>query len=216
MFILDHFMLAQNENVGLSPMIRPPNDPSMKLQFKLAALFVLTFVVAFSISSYLWLNPKPEIPESWNLDEIVSAANRQADNVVESDILAWVVEEDDRPLNVESCILWFRLQHPSGKTIYRVCRLFRHPNWRNRWRLSDFGLVCKSPPTSSQILNFMDQTNWNWKVGNRDKGLGLDPATGNLIINSVFRFIDGRVCTNAWKRRTGQSFNKEVRAEFLR
>src|SRR5690349_22205720 len=54
-------------------------------------------------------------------------------------ILAWKVYEDDRPLYVESCIVWVQFINLEGKQTQRLAHLYRHGRGNgpdDRWALS--------------------------------------------------------------------------------
>ncbi len=73
----------------------------------------------------------------------------------------------------------------------------------------------ESPPTALQILDFMDHTRWNWQIDEGEGGLIYDAVSGTCRRVAGFKYVEGRVCRVAWKRRTGRAFEREVPREYL-
>ena len=169
---------------------------------------------------FLWLNPVSALPESWNQSEMANAAIESGETLFDSDVLAWSIKEDGRPLLVQSSIMWLKIRDTNGKVFYRVSHIFLD---RNRWDLCTvmgepipFQRDFDTAPTAAQILNFIDDTDWSWDLNEGSGGVVFDIATGTMSEIKGFKYLDGRVSKSAWKKRTGRTFTHDIPGEFLR
>jgi hypothetical protein len=111
-------------------------------------------------------------------------------------ILTWRIEEDDRPLHLESCIVWVKFLNLDHQPTWRLGHLFRHSKasaWISAW-VTDVGYWdhadFNKPPTNKQVYEFLKAT-W-WKFGQ----------------NEDFVLLDCGVCANTWKELTSEPPSK--------
>lgn len=156
-----------------------------------------------------------QLPTSWILPEIAAVAVRSGETAIDSDVLCWQIMEDSQPLRVESCIVWSRLTERK-KPKWRLSHLYRHPLEENQWRTSGTwpGMWINDrdydhPPSSPEILEFIDCTNWSWDLNEFD-----DPEAMRVL--NGFKYLDGHVRLGIWKNRTGTPFDLPVPIEYLR
>lgn len=130
------------------------------------------------------------LPSGWRPDELARAALRDGANAKETLVLAWQIDEDDRPLLIHSALVWIALE---GSGVV-VANLYRHPRDRNEWRISavyDVPYVglqrYAKPPTRAELDRFFGETWWPFRA--RDG----------------FRLLGAEVCTAAWRRATGRA-----------
>ncbi len=134
---------------------------------------------------------KTDLPEGWKLDEIASAAKSVADLTY---VLAWKIEEDDRPLRVENCLVLCQLE----KGRWSLMALFRHPkDEKPEWEQSRVHVTPEDPrrrggyvwlsrtfdkrPSNKEVYDFMDEFRWR---------LGADEG---------FKLLGGKVCADTWE-----------------
>ncbi len=139
---------------------------------------------------------KDRLPQSWSLNELAHAAMDDGEVAAEVRILIWQIMEDDRPLYVESAIVWFRLEDGC----WMLAKLYRHPREPHPPPVWQLALVCDAPqiprmdfdhaPTNDEIYKFLRDSWWEFA-----------PAGG-------FRLLDASVCAGAWKTVTGQEPTK--------
>jgi hypothetical protein len=134
------------------------------------------------------------VPQSWSLDELARAAADEDEVVADARILTWQIREDDRPLYVESAIVWLRLEG-SGRERWMLAHVFRHPREFRSWKLSGVFDVPYAPrrmfdypPKNAEVYQFLRATWWEF---------GPDFLYG-------FRLVDAAVCAEAWKAVIGQ------------
>lgn len=129
------------------------------------------------------------LPAGWKLDEMVAAFGPAKGATAR--VLAWQIDEDSRPLRVESVLLW--LERPGGKG-YGLVNLYRHPQDKQpSWHLSmvydaphvGFVLV-RERPDRAVLDKFLVDT-W-WTFGPRDG----------------FRLMGSEVCAAAWQQAFGK------------
>jgi hypothetical protein len=146
------------------------------------------------------------VPVAFDLDGMIAAVERVDPRRVSARILAWMIEIDDRPLLIQSALLWLRVESPDGPTRFRLARVFRHPlntpPGDKLWQLSedDDGprvgeRSYRSSPTAAELELFLKATEWTFAA-----------TDGN------YRVIDAEVCRNAWK----ELFGVEPEHEFPR
>jgi hypothetical protein len=155
--------------------------------------------------------PAPEIPRTWQLDEIagaVPAPSRSASEgwtPVATHVLAWKTidagpdPEGDGRSSIDQCLLLQQWTGSGTQPAWQLALVFRN-SWHNKWKISEIqmlmpgnggeGPVCVwqrgvqtygSIPTSDQVYAFMDR--WEWK---------LEAGEGR-------RLLEGRVCENTWR-----------------
>lgn len=140
------------------------------------------------------------VQKDFDLEEIVWGATQTLAGttsiptyrIQQAKILTWKVIEDYRPLKVQECVLWIRLDIPSQWILVHVGRnRYFEKGWSGWARYyashtKPFWIESYDhPPTRDEIELFLNTNNWWTEV----KG---------------FKFLDGNVCTNAWQKVTGQ------------
>jgi hypothetical protein len=137
------------------------------------------------------------MPQSFKLDNMLDGAlgKGERENAQAARVLAWQIDEDDRPLRVESVILWIALaDKPAAKkpTRWMLAHLYRHPRDENEWRISrvyDAPFVgtesYESAPKRAELDRFLKDTWWHFK-----------PLEG-------FRSLGAEVCRDAWAQAFG-------------
>ena len=180
-----------------------------RFQISLKAGILLLSVAAVSVATFQWLNPASVMPEGWNRNEIVAPAVKTNETVLDSDILAWQIGEDERPMRSHACLVWLHLRKSNGKDCFRIALTYRNENGYGKpladmvWNLEyddqptryveDFSKT----PSDIQIREFIDQAVYMWKLDGLQEKWEF----------SNFQYIDGRVRRRAWKRRTGKAFD---------
>ena len=114
------------------------------------------------------------VPKGWDLEQIVAGAtqSRSVDTriplsrVQEAKILIWKISEDSRPVRIQQCTAWIRLDHPIQ---WMLAHAVRHKysddywsDWSLAWREHSDPFWVKGfshPPTSQEIETFLDATN---------------------------------------------------------
>lgn len=142
---------------------------------------------------------KDRLPQSWSPNELAHAAMDEGEVAAEARILIWQIMEDERPLYVESAIVWLRLEG-AGRRRWILAHVYRHPRQPQpppEWRLSVVFDAPHTPrrvfdhaPKNDEIYEFMRDTWWKFA-----------PENG-------FRLLDASVCAEAWKTVTGQEPTK--------
>jgi len=130
------------------------------------------------------------LPSGWRLDELARAALRDGARPRETVVLAWQIDEDDRPLLIHAAVVWIALA--DGGVV--VANLYRHPRDRDEWRVSavyDVPYVglqrYEKPPTRAELDRFFGDSWWFFRA--RDG----------------FRRLGAEVCAAAWRRATGRA-----------
>ncbi len=132
-----------------------------------------------------------KLPASWKLDEMVTIAGARygVKSAQAARVLAWKIEEDDRPLRIDAVLLWLRVDKRWG-----LANLYRHPldGPNAPWHVSmvyDVPYVGEQTfdhaPNRSDLEGFLTDTWWNWEG------------------RSGFKLLDGEVCPEAWKTAFG-------------
>ena len=121
----------------------------------------------------------------WKLPAMIEAAARGTKPKI-ARVLTWKIEEDDRPLRLETALVWLQ-----GDKSWTLTHLYRHPQDgpSAAWQVS---MVYDVPyegqrsydhaPTRADFERFVDAT-W-WKFGSRERG---------------WKLLDSEVCRDAWR-----------------
>lgn len=128
----------------------------------------------------------------WNPDEMARGGMHYdpAPAVTEVRVLAWQQIIDERPLRVDSALLWVQTQ---GKTIQLV-HVYRHPDDKDAWhqaRVYDSptfaGMtVLSARPTRAEIDAFLGATEWTFAAPDG------------------FRLVASGLCSDAWTKSFGE------------
>ena len=126
------------------------------------------------------------IPAGWKPEEMAAAPLHEAQSPnkqVTAKILAWGVKVDERPLYVESALLWVRVQQPGGRDQWMLAKVFRHPRSGPgaTWQLAivfdapQNPLVSYNhPPTNKDVARFIEESWWNdGMAGFQELGAGV-------------------------------------------
>jgi hypothetical protein len=100
----------------------------MKRRIALSIGILLTLAIAVIVwQGFFASDLVNELPPHWDLDEIVE--DNDKGRVL---VLAWSILEDDRPLRLESCLVWRELEDGKGYTLTHLSRSpsASNPNWR--------------------------------------------------------------------------------------
>jgi len=139
------------------------------------------------------------LPEGWDMTAVAQTALREKEVSATTRILVWAIQEDGRPLYVESCVVWLRWEE-SGQKRWMLAHLYRHPKEGPRprqWNLSqvdDAKQIARRQfdhaPTNPEVYQFLKETWWEFVP---DKG---------------WRLLDAEVCRGAWLEAIGQAPTK--------
>jgi hypothetical protein len=146
--------------------------------------------------------PADRLPPGWNADAIVAEATR-FDASRRAAILAWRIEEDDRPWRVERALVWVELFGPQApQKRFGLMAFARTPNegppsraptgWRLPQHHHGEPIAIEwyaGPPDASQVDRFLAGI---W----RDFSFKA-PSNG-------FKTLDAAVCRRAWRTHLGQ------------
>jgi hypothetical protein len=132
------------------------------------------------------------LPSAWKLDAMVAAAGARDDaHPPKAQLLAWQIDEDERPLRVESALLW--IESPGKR--WMLAHLYRHPLEKPaEWHIS---MVTDVPyvgvqsyaaaPRHKAVEAFLNATWWSFR-----------PLGG-------FRSLGAEVCRDAWLHAFGEA-----------
>jgi hypothetical protein len=144
--------------------------------------------------------PASDLPDGWRLQDIHEAMppNNPGGKTY---VLAWKIEEDERPLRLEHCLALKHTEEPGGDRWVIAC-LYRQPTLRNLWQVAvraaapDMAFPERaelrqteyftSRPTNQQVYDFIDFVHWTF---------GADED---------WKLIDGRVCEQTWTSAVGE------------
>ncbi len=140
--------------------------------------------------------PHPDpISAGWDTAAMVTPALQTGQIAEEYHLLAWTIIEDNRPLYVESALVWIRGKR-GEEPFWMLAHVYRHPREESHavgWSLSRVydapQIATKTfyyPPTDLEIDAFLKDTGWSFDA------------------NSGFRLLDRGLCTQAWKAVTGR------------
>jgi hypothetical protein len=131
------------------------------------------------------------LPASWHGEAMANAAREQLGKAAAPSavrVLAWQSEKDDRPLYLDSAILWLKLANGSEA----LAHVYRHPREERAWHLS---MVYDAPferlrvfakrPTRDEVDAFLKRTWWTFHV------------------DSDFTLLGAEVCKDAWQEALG-------------
>jgi hypothetical protein len=132
------------------------------------------------------------MPATWYLDEMVAALKylQPPPKTQVVRVLAWHVQEDDRPLRVEQVLLWVKAEKS-----WILADLFRHPlgGAKAAWYISSITDVAQNgshvydaAPTHAQLDLFLKESWWKF-----------EPSPG-------FKLLDSEVCRDAWTGAFGE------------
>jgi hypothetical protein len=128
-----------------------------------------------------------DLGADWKPAEMAAASSNSADEVR---VLAWQIDEDDRPLTVHSALLWVKLKG-SG---YMLVHVYRHPRSDNAWHEAtvfdvpyEGAHTYAAPPTRAELDEFSQATWWWFKP-----------------LDEGFKLLDARVCGDAWEASFGE------------
>jgi hypothetical protein len=147
-----------------------------------------------------------ELPEDWNLDEILDAMPPRSDDGP-THVIAWKLLKDDRPMTVHYCLAVKKLKKPTEKNEnWVVASLARNPAMGKEWRFVTIWITPdrerKNPPLIDYVEDYVNRPT------NADLHKFMDKYEWKSSAHSGWRFIDGGVCA-AWENVLGE---KPVRA----
>lgn len=132
--------------------------------------------------------------------ELARAADVVPDRLAAFEVLAWRIEEDERPLRVEQVFLWLQVA-PRWPRRSPTCILldgFRHPGRDNRWHLSFAGHADWPPPIRRYARRRPT------RADARTVGLSQWCWAEHLRAPDFrFRFLAGELREQAWHRAFG-------------
>ncbi len=125
------------------------------------------------------------IPSDWPVGDALAGADETA-------VLAWRQRVDERPLYVDDSLVWQK-RTVSGKPMWTLAHVYRHPKEENKFRLSVVFDAPVSPeknydhaPNGKDLESFLKHASWSWS-----------PET--------FKMTAGGVCTATWTRLIGEA-----------
>lgn len=130
------------------------------------------------------------LPADWKPAEMATAATRTDTPIVSAQILAWQVDEDDRPLRVERVLLWLKLRDNGP---YMLAHIYRHPKSENRWRVSQ---VYDVPYVGSQ--------SYAKRPGKTELERFIGDSWWHFAATDGFRLLGAEVCAEAWQGAFGK------------
>ena len=132
------------------------------------------------------------LPAGWTPDDMGRAVvpdDVRARAAVTVRVLAWQIDKDERPLEVDSALLWIFLESRKSGNSWELAHVYRHPDDPpSKWQMDSVTDVpftglqgYTSAPTHEQADTFFTATWWKFK-----------PLDG-------FKPIGSEVCADAWK-----------------
>lgn len=127
------------------------------------------------------------LPADWDPIRIAHATPELYNALLQASevrVLAWLIEEDSRPLRVDRALMWIHYEN-----LWFLSNLYRHPLYADDrdWHLNTVtdvvyqGKISFShPPTQADLNAFLRATWWDFK-----------PDNG-------FWFLAAQVCTDNW------------------
>ncbi len=149
--------------------------------------------------------PCQHMPKGWKFDELFGTILSQAAEEGEPPVttatlrvLAWQVDVDERPLKVESALVWLAIHHTNDKDGWMLLNLYRHPDdappGGAPWQVSVVSDVpykgfdaFPSTPTGADLDRFLQDSWWHFK-----------PREG-------FKMTGKEVCVTSWKKSFGKA-----------
>lgn len=133
------------------------------------------------------------LPAAWKLDEMAGAtfARAQREAIASTQVLAWEVDEDDRPLRVEEVLLVVTFRNNSTL----LANLYRHPHDRApAWRVSD---VTDVP--------YVGQEAYAKRPGRKELDRFLSDTWWTFRARDGFKILDKEVCQATWRAIFGEA-----------
>ena len=132
-----------------------------------------------------------KMPPSWKLEAITAAAAPGEDaRALTTRVLAWQIDEDDRPLRVERALVWIAARDKR----WILANLYRHPKESPEWHISrvyDVPYVgsqsYSAAPKRAQLDEFLKDSWWHFRL------------------DSGWRSLGNEVCRDAWMRSFGEA-----------
>jgi hypothetical protein len=163
-----------------------------------------TMVANLIASNPEWVVPN-ELPRNWKMADIAAAAYPARGGRVY--VLAWQIQQDDRPLRVESCLV-VKVSGDGKK--YTLTHLYRHPDDKEpKWKLSMLHAIGEAGHAGRLYLHSMT---FDGRPGNKE----LYAALKSLDVfwqwepGSGCQFIGCGVCEASW-----QAITKEKPTRFF-
>jgi hypothetical protein len=142
--------------------------------------------------------PEPEsecpLPTTWRIDDITrSAISRgwpMTTQVLAVRVLAWQQTIDDRPLRIDSALVWIKTSDP----LYTISHVYRHPDDKDGWHQAmvydmpgfEGEIQSAKPPTHAELEDFLHATDWPFAP------------------EQDFKLVASGICAKAWQ----DSFNE--------
>ncbi len=134
------------------------------------------------------------LPADWHLADLAQASldrdRPPTTQVIAIRVLAWQQTIDDRPLRIDSALVWIRASSPH----YTIAHLYRHPDDGPLWQRSmvfdapgfEDEIFSDKPPTHAELEDFLGATDWPFAA------------------EDDFKLVASGVCASAWQA----SFNE--------
>jgi hypothetical protein len=147
------------------------------------------------------------LPKGWTVEQMLPAIPSDIEGHFPgilnptAHVLAWKMEEDNRPWHVENCLLWVSGNNLKGNKRWALARLGR--GWSERFKSDRINWdlyfimdghahpfkVFERPPTNRDVYDFLEKA--EWKFGTPD-----------------WEIIDARVCRKTWMEVIGEAPTK--------
>jgi hypothetical protein len=148
-----------------------------------------------------------ELPRSWSLEEVAKATPPYG---VKGRVyvLAWRIQEDERPLRVESCLVLRVLEKNKG---YCLAHLHRHPADKNpKWDLSISHVSGEKGTKYWPGLWIMHAKSFKNRPGNKEvyAALSWENVDWRFDLNKGWKIVSCGVCEKSWLEATGEKPTK--------
>ncbi|MBX9623949.1 MAG: hypothetical protein K2X82_09090 [Gemmataceae bacterium] len=145
-----------------------------------------------------------ELPRGWDLKEIEEATPPYgAAGTVH--VLAWLVQVDDRPLRVETCLVLKDLGRESEHGRWCLAHLYRHPLGEdNTWRLP-LPWVSPPPPLGpEEPVAISHAKRFKTRPKNKDVYTSLGDLRWRFNVDKGWKLVSCAVCERNWEAAVGE------------
>ncbi len=164
----------------------------------------LLFICALWLAPYLGQNPVPnELPRSWSLEEIAKKTPPYgADGRV--CVLAWKVVEDERPVRVESCLVFKVLSKNKGYCLAHLCR--DPAQEKAEWHLSMTHVKGEKGTKYYPGADILHAKRFEARPGNKELygSLSFEEVNWSFEQETGWKFVSCGVCEKSWQAAIGE------------
>ena len=183
-----------------------------KTSLSLFGIMIVLLIGSLGVSAVFPAEqPDPnDLPKSWDIAEIQKATPPYgADGQVY--VLAWKVEEDDRPLKVERCLVLRVLDKDDGYGRWCLASLYRHPDDKTpEWRLSMIHVLGEKGTKTYPGMWIHHSKRFKEKPGNKElyATLPLEDIRWSFDPDKDWKLVNSGVCEKNWETAIGEKPTK--------